>query len=374
MAGKRHHIIPRFLQKGFASRIVKNKKSEIVFTWRYMKNVVLPETDFSTKDTIVSEHFYGKEGEINADDEITKVENDKFSPLIDKLREGSCNTNESKTEIAELIAHLSVRTKVVRKGIEQMSERTFEGIKEVLTDNEISSDLISRASKEDIAGIFDEALNTSSPEMDSALAMFQLFGLGKENVKDLTTDLIISNQQNEETKEETQSFVRDLFSKIFDGIIEDLPESIRKGHNQSLLNNTIPLPRVEKYEQLNWIIYEVTSSLILGDIACVFRELGKKSFKTSCELDKTGQVYLPISDKQILIGMVDTEEVETNVKVLNEAMARCSYEQFISSEKSDEKIDLIEFIGLDSQIVSDEEIMRELDEIRNNLGRMYKDK
>jgi len=364
MAGKKNHIIPKWLQNGFASRV----NGENVFTWVYRKNSEPFETNIG--NSIAENYFFGKKGELNADDEMTDVETYKLSPLMNKLRDGSLGFENSRSQIAELIAHFSIRTKTIRKGFEEMSKKTLEGIGKVLTDDEISSDLLSKASEKEIAEIFDEALNISSPEMDSALATFQIFGLGKENVKDLTTDLTLSNQQNEET----QSLVKELFSDIFEGMIQNLPESVKKGHNKSLLENTIPLPRVEKYEQLNWSIYEVTSLLILGDVACVFRELGEKSFKSSCDIDKTGQIYLPISYNQILVGTIDTEEVETDVKVLNEAMARCSYEQFVCSEKSDEKIDLIESIGIDSYIASDEEITREINEIRNNFGRMYEDK
>ena len=370
MAGDRHHIIPRFLQKGFASRTIKNKKNEIVFTWCYMKNRFLPHRDFSTKDTIVSEHFYGREGEINADDEITDLEKNKLSPLVDKLRNEKCDCNEMRTEIAELIAHLSIRTKAIRKGFEQMSEKTLEGFKDILTDDKTISEVFLKPNEKKVREVFDEALNSSTPEMENALEIFEMLGLEKENVKNLVVDLTISNLQAE-GKTETNEFIKDLFSNMFDKSVEDLPNSIKKGHNQSLLDNSIPLPRVKKYEQLNWNIYEMPSTLILGDMACIFRETGEKRFKTSCEIEKTAQVYLPISSHRILIGTDNQEEIETNLNVLNEAMARCSYEQFISSENSKEIITLTEFIGMDSFIASDEEITKELDEIRTNIKKEY---
>ena len=196
MAGNRHHIIPRFLQKGFVSRIIKHKKDAIVFTWHYMKNNALPNTDFSTKDTIVSEYFYGRQGETNADDEITKLEEVKFSPLVNKLRDGSCDPNESKTEVAQLVAHLSVRTKVIRKGFEQMSGKMFEGIGNILTNDETVSNLILTPDKEQIGEVFDEAPNSSSPKMDSTLEIFQIFGLENKDVKDFMTELNLLTRGN----------------------------------------------------------------------------------------------------------------------------------------------------------------------------------
>jgi hypothetical protein len=364
MAGKKNHIIPKWLQKGFASRI----DGKEVFTWMYRKDSKPFENN--TGNINAENYFYGRKGELNADDVMTDVETNRLSPLMDKLRDRICNFDDSKTEIAELIAHFSIRTKTIRKGFEQMSEKTLEGFKNILTDDETVSEVLLKPSEGQVGEIFDDALNNSSPEMENALEIFQMFGLEKENVKNLIVDLTLSNLQDEERKEETKDFVKDLFSNIFNQAVEDLPNSIKKGHNQSLLDNTIPLPRVEKYEQLNWSIYETTSTLILGDVACIFKEIGEKSFKPSCEIDKTGQVYLPISSNQILVGTIDTEHIETDVKILNEAIASCSYEQFVCSENTQDKADLLQIIGTNAHLASDEEIEIELDEIRNNLQRL----
>lgn len=361
MAGKRQHIIPKLLQKGFASKVDEDQ----VFTWVYRKNSKPFETN--TVNSNVEKHFYGKKGELNADDEITDVETYKLSPVIDKLRNGECNFVKSRGEIAELVAHFSVRTKPIRKGFEQMSEQMIEGIRDELTEDSTISNVLLKPDEKQFTSIFDEALNNPSPELDNALEIFQMFGLEKDNVRDLIFGLTVSNLENEETKEETTNFVKDIFSEMFNGAIENLPDSIKKGHIKSLAENAVPLSRVEKYEQLNWNIYELPSALILGDAACVFRELGEKTFKTSCDINKTGQVYLPISSNQILIGTFGSEEIETDVKILNEIIARCSWEQFICHELADDKVDLIQVIGTNSYIASDEEIETELNVIRNNI-------
>jgi len=68
MAGKRHHILPRFLLKGFASRV----QGEGVFSVVYRKDGKPFETNI--EKISVEKHFYGKEGEISADEEITDLE------------------------------------------------------------------------------------------------------------------------------------------------------------------------------------------------------------------------------------------------------------------------------------------------------------
>jgi Protein of unknown function (DUF4238) len=362
MAGKKNHIIPKWMQKGFASRTV----GEEVFTWIYRKGSNPFETN--TGNSNAENYFYGRKEELNADDVMTEVETYKLSPLINKLRNRNCDLNNSKTEIAELIAHFSIRTKTMRKGIEQMAEKTFEGMKEVLTDDETVSNVLLNPSEQQLESFFDDALSDSDPEMENILNILKMSGFEKDQVKEFIVGITQATLKNEEAKNDIEGFVKDLFSTMFDGVLEDLPNSMKKAHNRSLLDNTIPQPRVDKYKQLNWSTYDTTSTLILGDVACIFRETGEKSFKASCEIDKTGQIYLPISSNQILIGTNDTDEIETDVNVLNEAIASCSYEQFICSENA--KTDLIKMIGINAHLFNDDEVENELDEIRSNFQKM----
>ena len=55
--------------------------------------------------------------------------------------------------------------------------------------------------------------------------------------------------------------------------VELVPNSIKDGHIKSLSENTIPEPRIEEYEQLNWIVFEIISPLILRNMACIFHTI-----------------------------------------------------------------------------------------------------
>ncbi len=362
MAGKKNHIIPKWMQKGFASRV----DGDQVFTWFYRKGLSPRETN--TREINAENYFYGKKDELNADDIMTDVETYKLSPLINVLRDGNTDCEKLKTEIGELVAHFSIRTKVIRKGFEQMSEKTLAGMKEVLTDDETVSNVLLNPSEKQLEGIFDDALNSSDPKMDEALEILKIFGFEDDEIKNLMVGLAKSALQNEKTKDEMEDVVKNFFSDMFDGAVKDLPNSIKKGHNQSLHNYVIPPQRVKRYKQLVWNVYEKDSLLILGDVACIFREIGNKLFRSSCDIDKTGQIYLPISSNKILIGTLESEEIETNVQTINEAIAKCSCEQFICSEKADDKIALMQIIGTDAYLASDEEMEKELGEIRNNVN------
>ena len=153
MAGKRHHIIPKFLQKGFASR----EEGETVWTWLYHKKIGKPR-EISTKDALVSEHFYGK-GDQSADDEITEFESAHLTPLVDALRLGKCDVDGARREIAGLIAHLSIRTKLIRKGFEEVSQKFLGGIGEIFGDGELMTNAIANQSDASIKEPFDEVIS-----------------------------------------------------------------------------------------------------------------------------------------------------------------------------------------------------------------------
>ncbi len=84
MAGKRHHILPQFLLRGFASKTIPSSgRSDSVFVWVYRRGVIPFEC--ATSNAAVESHFYGKEGEANVDDEITALESD-FASSLNTLR------------------------------------------------------------------------------------------------------------------------------------------------------------------------------------------------------------------------------------------------------------------------------------------------
>lgn len=127
MAGKRQHIIPRFLMKGFASRFDGDK----VFTWVYRKGV--PPFEGNTKNINVERYFYGKEGEeLYADGVITNLERDRFSPLVDELRNKEGSVDFLSLEIADFISNTIVRTKNFRNSFFEMSENISQRLDEYL--------------------------------------------------------------------------------------------------------------------------------------------------------------------------------------------------------------------------------------------------
>lgn len=81
MAGTQQHVLPRFLQKGFASRV----KGEQVFTYVYRKGSDKP-FEANTANVGVEKYFYETESGISADDEITNLDHEPRKRICPPLR------------------------------------------------------------------------------------------------------------------------------------------------------------------------------------------------------------------------------------------------------------------------------------------------
>lgn len=82
---RRHHYIPRFLLKGFASRTVTTKKQSKHFLFQYLKNGHISEP--SIKDVALQFDFHGKPNSSNLQN-IISLEENKYARLTDRLRKG----------------------------------------------------------------------------------------------------------------------------------------------------------------------------------------------------------------------------------------------------------------------------------------------
>jgi hypothetical protein len=127
MAGNRQHILPRFLLKGFASRVERKG----IYTWVYSKERGPFETNIINVG--VEKYFYGGDGELNVDDDITDFEGE-YAPLLDELREHEGQVEISDPRIANLITHLVVRTKHIRESLRESSEFMIQKISKHLSD------------------------------------------------------------------------------------------------------------------------------------------------------------------------------------------------------------------------------------------------
>jgi Protein of unknown function (DUF4238) len=351
MAGIRHHILPRFLLKGFASQI----KGDKVFTWLYRKGA--SPLEVSTKDISVEKYFYGKEGEISADDAITQLE-EGYGYLVDSLRNGKTDTKISEPLIAEFISHLAIRTKHIRDSFTESTEHLVDRMSEYLSDfNNVKKVFLNhpRMMKE-------EFFKAAQGRPISQEQMEQLW---------IIIEPILPAYFDQERG--MIEVMRDEFIKQIKGI---LPYALREGHIKSLARRLVPRIRADDYASLNWSVVESDCSLILGDIGCLFEVAGEVRFKSLDDKgDEIKNIYLPISSNRILIGTSGFISGQINFEEINNAIVHCSRDFFVYSAFSEEKESLISDLGKDSKYLTDAEVEQLINQLieQINSGALYDD-
>lgn len=243
MAGIRHHIVPQFLLRGFASR----RKGKKVFTWIYRRNSKPFES--SIRNIAVSKHFYGKDGE-TADDTITEQEND-LAVLVNHLRDSSGPVNTD--GLPALIIHLITRTKVLRDNFESASDAMIAELQHYMEQPENMKGLLLRRVKGEVDKILKEnrVLNVLPPSVQARM---------EHDVRG--------------SIEKDKSRIAASVGELLNCLRESFPKIVKDGHNKALLRLHQPQDdsvRKEWYEQFRWRVDVTNIPLILSDAMCLFR-------------------------------------------------------------------------------------------------------
>jgi hypothetical protein len=342
MAGDRQHILPRFLLKGFASRNEKGK----IFTWVYPRNQTPIEANI--RKVGVEKHFYGKQGEMSVDDDITEFEG-KYAPLLDELRANEIKSEISDQRIPHLITHLVTRTKHLRDSIRNSSEYMADKFLAYLSN-------------------FDnfKAAILSKPEfiIDAIEEKFRDFRVSQAE-KDTMRNLIPILFPAIIDKQIAEMLI--VVRHLRKNIKKIAAKGIKEGHIKGLSQELIPNQRLNTYGLLHWFIINVETSLILGDLSCLFEFASGKRFRAiDFQDDDIINIFLPISDNKLLIGTSFSTIPQININLINENIAKCSREFFISSKYSKDILFWVPLIDSESEMLSKQELEQKAKEIVHN--------
>lgn len=328
MTGKRHHILPRFLLSGFASKTTGDGK---IFTWVYSKNH--DPREISTKDVSVEKHFYGRDGEVNVDPEITELEKE-FASLVRDLREKSGEVIDPR--IAKFITHLCTRTKYLRDSVVKIHE--FQN--EFLDEHFSSSENIKNRS-------------SNSPQIIQALCKDYNIPPQQRDIFAPVLQLIICNHLDK---------YEDEFKKISEEYFSEVKQAqkneVKKSHLETLSQNLLPVNRVEKYDSLKWFVCDSSISLVLGDVGCLFKISGNRYKPLDDKKDKIKNIFLPISSNKMLVGTSSHQKPKIDFNHLITIYVEYSREFFICS-KSSQKMKSLRFsLGKKAGILTNEEMKK----------------
>jgi hypothetical protein len=322
MTGTRHHILPKFLLKGFASKIDGKK----TFTWFYKKGEEAVER--STKDVSIEKHFYGRNGGVNLDSEITELEKE-LAISLNKARESPEGIINDR-ELVRLVVHITTRTKYLRNVLSEFVELSLNNLNKKLSKpSELKEFMLHGPSPiaEKIEPMIDEKFNDHS--VNQAL---------REILKPMLMCAVDQHIDSE------MSQFQSLFNSCVNEAINVSNPAIKQGHIESLADALIPEERLQKYLSLQWFVIDSNIPLVLGDIGCLFKD-HRNQYQLLINNDDLSEAFLPISSRKILVGSLSGEKPNINFRKFRKEYCKWSSEYFICSSFSSEINSLSSTIG-----------------------------
>lgn len=329
MAGDRHHILPRFIMKGFASRL----DAKPVFTWLYRKGAEPREV--STRDIAVGRLFY-ESPEGSADSELTEAEV-AYSATVDCLRTASNGSFVPPVDAGELVAHLLTRTKHLRDSFEEMGDFAIARFDEFLSRPDALEQMIQSS-----PGLQEEVivkvLSTLPPELHPNARR--------------TLQVALPHLLPKFIEEAGPAFAKEA-GDAMKAVRMKVPELVKVSHVKALQKSTAPEERVEIYSRLQWSVQDSCVPLGLGDVAALFEVEGSRRFKPIDEKgDQLVGVYLPVTTTRLLIGRPEGHQGDLEIPQIRDAYIKACREFFISGVLNQDLRDLQASLGTDSEILS----------------------
>jgi hypothetical protein len=342
MAGKRPHHLPRMLQKGFASHFTRKGAA---YAWWYRRGET--PIHLNTINIGAEGEFYSFAKEKTLDDTMTAFEMATESTIAD-LRAGLPRELTDTKLIVEYIAHLELRTFHLRQSLMNMGNSAVPMLLSFIDDESKFSTWMRRRLKAD-PKLLGDPISAKAKEL----------GLQAPDPKALAEAL-------GPYMDGLLSQMWPNFSHMLDALRASLPEIMRnaskQGQLKALTKALSPPAKVETYEKLSYRLIATETPLILGDAGLLFEVADKRPYRTITSSDyPLVAVLLPLGPNRLLVG--GAIDYEPDLERLPLEIARCSFDYFIASAKTDQNGQFAAEIGTATELMSTEEMTAILNEV-----------
>lgn len=317
MSGTRHHFIPQFLLRGFASHSI----GDATYAWVYRKD--RPPFNPNVINIGVEGNFYVHENSSDIDDKITAIEGE-LGRIVNGLRQTESAENMSSAELAWLFAHLEVRTRHLRQNFEQIGGALLNRSIAFISDEAAFGEFVHRTFEHDPTLL----LASLAEEMRKLGIQEHMLPSALELVRPLLPSLLSTAMPSLVAR----------FTQAMQHVSEKKPELLRlaarAGQLRALRESAAPDAKVTRYRELRYQVLKVTEgSLPLGD-SVVLARIGAPRQYTSfvASDDRLLALYLPLSPSAVLCG--HCPEFSPSVDGLALAIAKCSLEYYVAHERS----------------------------------------
>lgn len=286
MASPSQHYLPRFLQRQFAAR----KRGSRAIAWCFRQGA---EPFESAVENVGAERdFLASE----ADDRLTTRES-VLANFIHACVNTPTNVELDSHLAAELVASLSIRSRNLRQGMSQVA-------------SEVLASKVGELESKDPSEFLElmEARGQEVPE-----------GLRKDALR---------------LAAQAQVLIRTTVDRL--GYLN--PETLAAGPMRGAQSKVVasgPPPRA-RFESLRWTKrWAEPANAILGDVAAICWDPMTSTFRPAMfapQLPDAIAIILPISPRELLVGVQGRMSIEIDSRRVNEASARLSESFFLAHE------------------------------------------
>ena len=334
MSGRRHHYLPRFLLKGFASRLERDE----AYTWVFRKNRNPFEPNID--NIAVQRDFYGEPGQAIADEQITSDENKFFSPLLDDLRSTNLVSSKDYPLVTDLVLNLANRTNHLRESFQGMIDLIMRSVSIQYQDPEI------------IRNLFNKEAPKYTPEIMKFLNVRHIDDQTKRKIYNLLMEKLLTQFESQVPQ------LQDTMNQFYQYMQGRLPSIIQDGQNRGLAKLASPYERSKKLADLKWYVHTAEdNSFILGDIGPIAYDEDEDVCRTLIQEMNPKIIYLPISHNRILIGSVQENPEYPSPEAPNVHIAGISREFFISSQNTQRESRYVNHLGNNAEMLSEEDLL-----------------
>jgi hypothetical protein len=309
MAGVRQHFIPQFLQRGWVS--LTSSKTPKIKTYHIDKQFPQP-----IQNAAAERKFYEDADGLTADPEITDIESSLMSPAITQLRARKSGDIKVK-DVGFLLSHFAIRTKNMRAHAVGAFDSVVESY---LSDIDTFENYLPQCRQAFL-----------DPEVLRAM----LESVGKSP---LEADYILRDPVRRETYREA------LFGHVTKDTFAGMAKLLSMLKSESLVHTaSLKAYKATQSRKNNWTeafrgmsftLIDLPKPLMLGDSCTIFRDK-RTGWSPMVSAEQLLNACLPIGRYRLIWGYRHTQHRLPDWQTINEALADCSCEFFLSNLEDD---------------------------------------
>lgn len=326
MSGRKQHYIPQLFLRGF----LICQQSGQTHVYRRDKMFI------SKTDSVAAQRdFYSKpanDANKTLDDKLTDYEG-RLGELLRILREKNVGTDVEASIAAEVIAHLTPRSKSLRSIFGHGTQKLISGLADVISDKTLMISLLgldepttNKKWSEHIASSFNR-----NPEIAKSLGgVSEEIGIPKDSIERM---LFMSAKE---------SFLGDAnpfyfqLQPLFTQLLTGIEDAISYGHKKVLNNGVVVEARKQSLESLLWRIFPAPQEgAIMPDCIAIGFDEEEGVYLPYIMASSISTVIMPLTSEKLLVG-VRASNINVDLSGFNDDASECSDELFIAASSAHE--------------------------------------